>query len=151
MRRKLRPARPALQKRIMVFGTFDMVHKGHINFFKQARALADNPFLIVSVARDVNVARIKGRTPSVSEKLRRKNLALIPLVDKAVLGGKRKYFFHIKRQRPDVIALGYDQKEYVKELLRDIKTAGMKTKVVRLKAYKVKVYKSSLIKKNMLK
>ncbi|MCL5775019.1 MAG: adenylyltransferase/cytidyltransferase family protein [Patescibacteria group bacterium] len=151
MRRKLRPDKPAFQKRIMVFGTFDMVHEGHVNFFKQARALASNPFLIVSVARDVNVARIKGKTPLVPERLRRKNLALVPLVDKAVLGGKHKYFFHIKRQRPDVIALGYDQKAYVKELLRDIKTAGMKTKVIRLRAYKAQVYKSSLIKKNMLK
>lgn len=151
MRRKLRPAKPVSQKRIMVFGTFDMVHKGHVNFFKQARALADTPFLIVSIARDVNVARIKGETPSVPERLRRKNVSLVPLVNKAVLGGKHKYFFHIKRQRPDVIALGYDQKEYVKELLRDIKIAGMKTKVVRLKAYKAKVYKSSLIKKNVLK
>ena len=47
--------------RIMVFGTFDGIHRGHLHFFKQARGLVKNPYLIVSVARDVNVKRIKGR------------------------------------------------------------------------------------------
>jgi cytidyltransferase-like protein len=45
---------------VMVFGTFDFLHKGHLNFFKQARSLAKNPYLIASVARDYNVKRIKG-------------------------------------------------------------------------------------------
>ena len=48
-------------EKIMVFGTFDGVHKGHINFFKQARVLSKNPYLIVSIARDKNVKKIKGK------------------------------------------------------------------------------------------
>ena len=36
--------------RIMVFGTFDMIHAGHEDLFRQARALAKEPYLIVSVA-----------------------------------------------------------------------------------------------------
>ena len=28
----------------MVFGTFDFLHKGHLNFFKQARKLSAHPF-----------------------------------------------------------------------------------------------------------
>ncbi len=151
MRRKNPAENLAEEKRIMVFGTFEIIHKGHMDFFRQARALAKNPFLIVSVARDINVTRIKGRTPGVAEKRRLKNLASNPLVNKAVLGGKHKYFFHIKRQRPDIVALGYDQIEYVRELKQDIKAARMKTKVVRLKPYKPEVFKSSLIKGNMLK
>ena len=40
----------------MVFGTFDGLHKGHINFFQQAVKLAKNSYLIVSIARDKNVS-----------------------------------------------------------------------------------------------
>ena len=41
----------------MVFGTFDGLHKGHLNFFKQAKKLAQKSFLIVSIARDLNVLK----------------------------------------------------------------------------------------------
>ena len=48
-------SKKTVEKRIMVFGTFDGLHKGHLNFFKQAKNFAENSFLIVSVARDKNV------------------------------------------------------------------------------------------------
>ena len=51
----------------MVFGTFDGLHKGHISFFKQAKNLIKNSFLIVSIARDKNVIKIKGKEPKLSE------------------------------------------------------------------------------------
>jgi len=49
--------------KIMVFGTFDGLHKGHLNFFWQARKLAVDSFLVVSIARDKNVIKIKGKSP----------------------------------------------------------------------------------------
>ena len=45
-------------KKVMVFGTFDIVHMGHIHMFEQAREYGDK--LIVIVARDNNVEKIKG-------------------------------------------------------------------------------------------
>ena len=33
--------------RVMVFGTFDMVHEGHVDLFRQARALAPNPRVLL--------------------------------------------------------------------------------------------------------
>lgn len=130
----------------MVFGTFDIVHKGHEHLFKQARALALNPFLIVSLARDVNVAKIKGKKPKNSEQKRKKQLELVAAVDKVVLGGVRKYLPHILKEHPAIIALGYDQMAYVNTLKEDLKLAGQKTKIVRLKPYKPHLYKTSLIK-----
>ena len=44
--------------KIMIFGTFDGLHKGHLNFFKQAKNFIQNSFLIVSIARDKNVYKI---------------------------------------------------------------------------------------------
>ena len=135
----------------MVFGTFEILHPGHLSFFKQARALAPRPFLIVSVARDLNVERIKGRKPANNETFRLRLVMKNPLVDKAVLGAKRAYFFHIRQQHPDVIGLGYDQSEYVRELRRDLKRSGLKVRVVRLKPYLPNVYKTTFLRQSVLK
>lgn len=131
----------------MVFGTFDGLHPGHLNLFKQARELARNNFLVVSIARDKNVVRVKGQRPELSE---RKRLAMVRksgLADQVVLGGVKNYFLHILKINPDLIALGYDQKAYVKDLKRDLAKKSMKIKIIRLKPYKPKIYKNSLLKK----
>ena len=67
-------------KKIMVFGTFDVLHKGHINFFKQAKKHGDH--LLVVVARDKTVSLIKGIKPHYDEKERLKSVK--KYVDKVV-------------------------------------------------------------------
>jgi cytidyltransferase-like protein len=130
----------------MVFGTFDVLHKGHLNFFKQARALSKKPYLIVSVARDINVKRIKGTRPRSTEKQRLALIKKCQLVDKAVLGAIKSHIPHITREFPDIISLGYDQHAYVGNLKNLLKKAGLQVKVIRLKAFYPKIYKSSLFK-----
>jgi FAD synthetase len=137
-----------LKTRIMVFGTFDGLHKGHENFFKQARKLSKNPFLIVSVARDVNVKKIKGKKPLNSEKARLRFVKTSRFVNKAVLGGLKNHLTHILKEKPQIVGLGYDQKAYVKELKRDIKSGKLNLKLVRLKPYKPQLLKSSIINGN---
>lgn len=134
-----------MKTKVMTFGTFDMIHKGHENLFEQARKLTKNPFLIVSVARDVNVVRIKKKKPAHTESQRRRKLAAHPLVDKVILGSKDNYLIPIVKIHPDIIALGYDQKAYVGGLKAKLKELGLKTKIVRLKSFKPKTYKTSLL------
>lgn len=132
------------ETRIMVFGTFDMIHKGHEDLFMQARALAKRPYLIVSVARDVSVARIKGAMPRTGEDERRAALAAHPLVDEAVLGDLDGYLAHIRAARPDVIGLGYDQSgEYVDRLEEDLRREGIPARIVRLAPFEPETYKTS--------
>jgi glycerol-3-phosphate cytidylyltransferase-like family protein len=75
------------------------------------------------------------------------------LVDRVILAGKNKYLSHILKERPDVIALGYDQSAYVKELKRDLKKLSVsdedasRIEVIRLKPYKETIYKNHLLKK----
>lgn len=135
------------KKKIMVFGTFDGLHKGHLNFFKQAKKISQNSFLIVSVARDVNVLKIKGEYPVLNEKKRIVLLKNCKSVDKVVLSGIKDHIPHIVKERPDVIALGYDQKAYVKNLKKELKNKGVMVKIVRLKSYKEKLYKNHLLRK----
>jgi len=50
-----------MKKKVLVFGTFDGLHEGHKNFFKQAREFGD--FLVVVVGRDSTIVKTKGRPP----------------------------------------------------------------------------------------
>jgi cytidyltransferase-like protein len=130
--------------RIMVFGTFDMIHAGHEDLFRQARALGDEPYLIVSVATDANVDRIKGKKPQRSQDERRELVAASPLVDEAIIGDEAGYIDHILAQKPDIIALGYDQTgEYVEDLQQDLAQSGLSTKVMRLQAFEPERFKTS--------
>ena len=139
----------------MVFGTFDGLHKGHINFFKQAKKLARGSFLIVSIARDINVKKIKGEKPRLNEKKRVLLVKKSKLADRVVLSSVKNYLPHVVKEGPDIIALGYDQKAYVKNLKKDLKNKGFlghRARIVRLKPYKEKIYKNHLLnRKNILK
>lgn len=137
---------PVTQIKIMVFGTFDILHRGHINFFKQARALAENPYLIASIARDRNVERIKGQRPWHSQKERFEVVEASKFVDKAVLGDEQNYLDHIVLEAPQIIALGYDQHYYTSNLEENLKKRGLCVIIKRLKPYKDNIYKSSLLK-----
>lgn len=128
----------------MVFGTFDMLHEGHLHMFRQARALASEPYLIVSVARDRVATRIKGTHPRKSEIDRLALVRACALVDEAVLGQEQGYIDHVRAARPDIIALGYDQTgEYVEHLESDLSEAGIEAHVIRLQAHKPEIYKTS--------
>ena len=130
--------------RIMVFGTFDMLHEGHLDLFRQARVLGSDPHLIVSIARDASVARVKGAAPRRSETERLDLVKRHTFVDEALLGDEVGYIAHIQAARPDIIALGYDQQgEYVEHLERDLTEARIRAKVIRLQAFKPDTYKTS--------
>ncbi|TAN32962.1 FAD synthase [Patescibacteria group bacterium] len=123
-------------KKVMVFGTFDILHRGHEYVLKQAKKYGD--YLVAVAARDTNVRKIKGRAPLNNEKTRVRNLKKLGLADKARLGYVRDPYKVITEEKPNVIALGYDQKEFVEGLKR-----FKNVKIVRLKAFKPNIYKSS--------
>ena len=128
----------------MVFGTFDMIHQGHEDFFAQARALAPDPHLIVSLGRDESVERIKGQKPRNDEYARLAKVRKTPGVDVAILGDEYGYMTHIISCKPDIIALGYDQSgEYVEHLEEELKKVGLNTRVVRLQPFQPEVFKTS--------
>lgn len=120
----------------MCFGTFDNLHLGHLSYLRQGKQKGHK--LIVVVARNNNVKKIKGKFPQQDEKLRLDNIKNINFVTEAVLGDKRDFFKVIKKYKPDIICLGYDQKIDLKKLKRV--SSG---KIIRLKPFKKNIYKSS--------
>ncbi|MBT4277546.1 adenylyltransferase/cytidyltransferase family protein [Candidatus Falkowbacteria bacterium] len=131
-------------KTVMVFGTFDGLHKGHIHFLMQAKDYGDE--LIVVVARDKTVKKIKGKLPRLKEEERQKEIIKSKLTEKVTLGRLNNKYKLIKYYKPDVICLGYDQSCFTENLSEKLKALGLlNTKIVRLKAYKPEKYKSSLL------
>ena len=102
-------------KKVMVFGVFDWLHPGHLSFLKQAAQYGDE--LIVVVARDSSVKKLKNKIPVHNEKERLLMIKKEPLVHLAVLGDSRLGSYDvIKKYKPDLICLGYDQKYLEKDL-----------------------------------
>ncbi len=131
-------------KVVMAFGTFDIFHEGHKSYLKQAKVLGE--YLIVVVARDETVKLIKKQKAVNSEKERLRILKNSGLADEAILGNLKNKYATIKKYRPDIIALGYDQKTNLAELKEKLKEFKLQTKIVRLKSYKPEIYKSSKLK-----
>jgi len=127
-------------KTVMAFGTFDILHPGHINFLKQAKKYGS---LIVIIARDKTVREVKGKTPKYSEKERLKALKSLNLADKAIFGSLNDKYAAIKKYKPKLITLGYDQTYFTDRLKDELKRLKLKTKVIRLKPHKPEIYKSS--------
>lgn len=128
--------------RVMVFGTFDGLHPGHLNFFKQANKFGKS--LIIIIARDKNVLAIKGHLPKYSEKERLKAVKkLFEEIEstKVSFGQLKNPYSVIDKFRPKTICLGYDQKVFVKKLKEKYRSI----EIIRLRPYRSKIYKSSLI------
>lgn len=140
-------------RKVLVFGTFDGLHKGHLHLFKQALRQAQGkpedgkPYLVVVVARDVTVKKVKNHAPKFNEQERLKAVYKCKLVNDAQLGNLKSYYKKIKEIKPQVICLGYDQVAFIDNLEKEIAKMKIKIEIVRLKPYMPKKYKSSLLNK----
>jgi cytidyltransferase-like protein len=132
-------------KKVMVFGTFDGIHKGHEFLFEEAKKHGD--FLIVVVARDKTVLEIKKRLPRRDEKTRLLDLRNLSIVDEAVLGNDEDKLKIVLQKKPDIVCLGYDQKSFVDQLKERISIDKLPIEIIRLGSFMPDVYKSSKLDK----
>jgi len=126
---------------IMCFGSFDVLHPGHIYFLKRAKSLGDK--LVVVIARDSTIKEVKDITPKYDEKWRVEHIRDLHIADKVMLGYEADKYEVIEEINPDVIALGYDQDGFADKLKDEMAKRNMNPKIVRLAAYKEEHYKSS--------
>lgn len=132
-----------VKTKVILFGTFDRLHAGHLNFLNQAKKLGDE--LYVVVARDHNVKKIKSKLPRQNETIRLKAIQDAHLASSTMLGNSRMPHRYriINKIKPDVIALGYDQHVNLSELKAKLKKYKLSPKIKRLKPYRPQQYKSS--------
>jgi|SRR3989338_786740 len=128
--------------KVMVFGTFDYLHEGHKNFFKQAKKYGDK--LVVVIARDETIKKIKGNLPDHDEETRMMRVAEYEIVDKAMLGNIDDKYKVIELEKPDVLCFGYDQKSFNVNIEKELEKRKIKCKLIKLKSFHPEKFKSSL-------
>ncbi|MFH2028166.1 MAG: adenylyltransferase/cytidyltransferase family protein [Nanoarchaeota archaeon] len=129
---------------VMCFGSFDVLHPGHLFYLKESKKLGDK--LVVVLARDDTIRKIKGIEPKYSERQRLEHVRDLPMVDKAVIGYEADPYEIIEEINPGIICLGYDQTSYAENLKEELEKREMHPKIYRMKPYKEHIYKSSKLK-----
>jgi len=121
--------------KVMATGTFDILHPGHGLYLKKAKELGGkNSKLIVVVARDSTV-RAKKRIPIINENQRLEMIKLLKPVDEAYLGHKTDMYKIVAEIKPDIIAIGPDQKFDIEHIENQLKIRNLSSKVLRVENY----------------
>ncbi len=97
------------QGKIVVFtnGTFDIIHRGHVEYLTKAKGLGD--ILIVGLNTDASVRRIKGMNRPINPAVdRSKVLAALAPVDFVCFFGETTPHRIIAQLIPDVLVKGAD-------------------------------------------
>jgi cytidyltransferase-like protein len=95
-------------KKVFVSGCYDLLHGGHVAFFKAASAFGD---LYVSLGRDENLLFLKGKKPVFSEDERLYIVRSIRYVQEAFLAsgmGILDFEPDLKKIKPDVFVVNSD-------------------------------------------
>jgi D-beta-D-heptose 7-phosphate kinase/D-beta-D-heptose 1-phosphate adenosyltransferase len=110
-------------KTVIVNGTFDILHPGHISMLNTARSLGD--YLIVCIDTDRRVKELKGdRRPINDQNVRKIMLSNLKAVDIVEFFDSQEDLINlIKLYKPDIMVKGSDWKgksivaqQYVKEI-----------------------------------
>ena len=118
--------------KVVATGVFDIIHMGHAHFLNAAKEHGNH--LTVIVANDATVRKMKGE-PILSDERRSEVVSQLKPVDEVVIGRTGDMLDIIVDEiKPDVIALGFDQRLFTtKELEAKLSDRGLEVKVVRLK------------------
>lgn len=96
------------EKKVIVGGCFDILHPGHFEFLRRAKAEGDT--LIIFLESDENIMRLKGKGhPINSQFVRAQNLVEATRVDYVLLlktpDSDEYYYNLVKLTRPAIIAV----------------------------------------------
>ena len=105
------------KKVILCHGVFDLLHIGHIKYFKEAKSMGD--VLVVSITPDRYVNKGPGR-PAFTEKHRLEAIDALGVVDYAFINEWPTAIDTIKILKPDVYVKGPDYKDYKDDVTGNI-------------------------------
>ena len=98
--------------KVMVSGTYDLLHAGHIQFFKDARALGD--YLVVTFCSAPNLLLYKGYEASMPDDNKQLLLESIRYIDKVNRGSDDGGIFDFlpafEIEKPDILAVTEDDR-----------------------------------------
>jgi len=93
---------------VMVHGTFDLVHPGHIRHIRFAKNKGN--ILVVSLTSDNNVQKGEDR-PYINQELRADNLAALEFVDYVIIDNNETPISLLKSLKPDIFIKGAEYAE----------------------------------------
>jgi len=106
-RAKLELWRAARARIVFTNGVYDLLHRGHVEYLEEARALGDR--LVVGVNSDASTRRLKGASrPIVGEEDRIALVRALACVDLAVMFDQDTPLELIEAVQPDVLVKGAD-------------------------------------------
>mgnify|MGYP004524006177 CR=1 FL=1 len=120
-------------KRVLTYGTFDLLHYGHIEILRRAKALGD--YLVVALSTD-EFNKIKGKKAYHSYEIRKKMLEAIRYVDLVIPEENWEQKINdVKDYKIDIVVMGSDwensdQFEYLRDYCEVIylpRTEGVST------------------------
>ena len=140
-----------MTKKVLIAGTFDILHPGHIFLINEAAKLGD---VYIVVATDKNREIYSGVAPIVPEQQRLELMRSIKKVKEVKLGRHDNDTLKtVEEIGPDIILLGSNQRFSAEKLQTALRLKGMgHIEVRRLEKYydKYKLHSSSLIKKKII-
>lgn len=104
-------------RKVYTGGTFDLFHKGHVNFLRQCKEIGDH--VTVSLNTDEFIYRYKGEYPVISYEERKEVLLSCRYVDKVIPNsGDEDSKPTILDVNPKFIVIGSDwaKKDYYKQM-----------------------------------
>lgn len=126
-------------KRVLTYGTYDLLHYGHIRLLKRARALGD--YLIVAISTDEFNAG-KGKKAYHSYETRKEMLEAVRYVDLVIPEATwEQKIDDVRKYEVDVVVMGGDWKgsdrfEYLKDYCEVVyldRTEGISTSQIKEK------------------
>ena len=99
-----------MNKKIIVNGTFDLLHVGHVALLEYARSLGDH--VLVCIDSDSRVKQLKGESRPINTQAdRAKMLSALRCVDMVqVFDTEEQLIEQIKLYQPDIMVKGSDYK-----------------------------------------
>lgn len=117
--------------KVFVSGCYDILHAGHIQFFKDARALGNH--LTVCIADDATIRQLKRRTPAMSLAHRIALIGSLRMVDEVVVGTgsepSMNFLPQMAREHYDFLAVTEDD-ENRQEKIQLCRLGGIKFAVL---------------------
>jgi len=134
-------------KRIVVFGAFDGLHDGHRSLFREAKKYGDE--LVVVLAQDSVIRKLKGHAPKLNFKEREEHLRREDGVAKIIEGdAELSSWAVLGKTDPDEIVLGYDQTALKGDLEKFMGQTGLSIPIHIAPPFKPDELHSSIINHN---
>ena len=129
-------------KNVAVWGKFEGLHKGHIEFLKHARDLGDQLYVVILPDKI-----LRGHKSIVNREAeeRRQDILGLEFVSEVYIDSLCEGLSSILELKPDIFALGHDQKtQWEKKLKQYLSSKGLHPEYVYLGIYNNGIHANDL-------